>query len=413
VIKNSIIYLSSSILNRAIPFLLLPIMTKYLTTEEYGTLSIYLVLLSFYGALIGMNIHMNISRNFFKVSKQEISINIGNIFLILGGSFSIYLLLTLVIVTYTGSLFSITQYWLLAIPIVSVMMMINNINLTILRNEGRAYIFGLFEVSNTVINLSVTILFLIFLEYGWHSQVVGMLIAYTIFFIVGIIYMHKRGYITFIVDKIKIKSILNISMPLIPHVIGGAIIVLSDRLFIEHMIGLDEVGIYSVGYTFGMILMLFTDAFIKAWSPWFYKSMENPKDTTKKTIVRYTYFYIAYIFMLAIIITIVSNYILPYVVDEKFYSAGQYILWISLGYAMFGVYQILFPYLVHTGKTLFLAYSTSTAAITNLILNYVLINYFGTIGAAYATAIAYFMMFLLLAIYAQKIYPMPWAFNER
>ncbi len=42
----------------------------------------------------------------------------------------------------------------------------------------------------------------------------------------------------------------------------------------------------------------------------------------------------------------------------------------SAGYAVHGVYKIFFPYLVHIGKTSFLAFSTVTAALVNLVLNY-------------------------------------------
>jgi len=39
-IKNSIIYLGGTLLNKAIPFLLLPILTSYLATDEFGVMSI-------------------------------------------------------------------------------------------------------------------------------------------------------------------------------------------------------------------------------------------------------------------------------------------------------------------------------------------------------------------------------------
>ena len=409
IIKNSIIYLGSSILNRSIPFLLLPIMTQYLSTDEYGLLSIYMILISFYSAFIGMNIHMNVSKNFFKVSKQELSLYIGNIVMILMLSFIFHFLLTLLVLYYVDHFLSIPAMWLIYLPIISMMMMINNINTTILRNEGRAYVFGIFEITNTALNLSITIVFLVFMKYGWYAQIIGILSAYSIFFLISLFYMYKREYLQFVIDTKKIKSILNISVPLIPHVVGGVIIVMSDRLFIEHMIGLEEVGIYSVGYTFGMILMLFTDAFIKSWSPWFYKTLVNPTFLHKLKIRNYTVIYIIAIFILAIVVAYISKLLLPYIVDEKFHEASKYILWVTLGYAMFGVYQIFFPYLVHMSKTSFLALSTSLAAILNLILNYVLIQAFGAIGAAYATFLAYTFMFIAIALYAQKIYPMPWA----
>jgi len=384
-------------------------MTSYLSPEEYGTLSIYLIFVSFYSAFIGMAMQTNISKNFFKVSKEDLSLIIGNILVILSVTFAISLFFTYVMTLFFDKIFSIPTSWLLVIPFISVMMMVNEINTTILRNEQRAYMFGIFEVSNTFIKMSFTIIFLAVFSLSWYAQVLGTLVGSIVFFVVGISYMRQRDYISMHPDKEKIKSILRISLPLISHVIGGVVIAMSDRLFIEQMVGIESVGIYSVGYMFGMIVMLFTDAFIKAWSPWFYKSIVDPTAEKKIKIVKYTYMYIVSIFILAIIISLLGEWILPYVVDEKFYQAKEYIIWIALGYGVHGVYKIFFPYLVHINKTAFLAFSTVLAAVLNLVLNYFLIQYYGTIGAAYATIISFLLSAVLVFLYQKHHLDMPWS----
>jgi O-antigen/teichoic acid export membrane protein len=411
-IKNSIIYLGSSILNKAVPFLLLPIMTTYLSPADYGILSIYMIFISFTTAFIGMNMHMNISKNFFKVSKDAMALYIGNILYLLIISFLIYTIISFGVNYYFDELFSISTKWILLLPIISLLFMINEINTTVLRNEQRAYMFGIFEVSNTALKMSITIIFLVLLHYGWQSQVFGIIFSGVIFAFIGIYYLYNRNYIKFKLDTDKIKSILHISVPLIPHLLGGIIIAMSDRLFIENMVSIEAVGIYTVGYMFGMIVMLFTDAFIKAWSPWFYKNLSQPTNEKKKKIVYYTYIYIISIFLLAISISFVAKIILPYFVGDKFVDAQQYILWISLGYAIQGIYKIFFPYLVHISKTGFLAFSTFIAALLNLAFNYVFIKYFGTIGAAYATMLAFGVSATLVFLYQNKHYPMPWFLRE-
>ena len=83
VLQNSIIYLGSSIFSKAIPFMLLPILTKYLSPEEYGVLSIFQLMISFFTAFVGINMSMNVSKNFFKYTKLQTSLMIGNIIIIL------------------------------------------------------------------------------------------------------------------------------------------------------------------------------------------------------------------------------------------------------------------------------------------------------------------------------------------
>lgn len=407
-VKNSTIYLGSSVINKAIPFLLLPIITSYLTPEEYGLLSIFMIVITLYAAFVNMNMFTVISKEFHKVSRKELSIYIGNILILLLILAIVYFLLTSVIVYNTANFFSIPTVFLLLIPALVVMATLNTMNTVILRNENRAWMYGIFEISNGALVMASTILFLVVLEFGWYSQVLGFLVSGVVFSIVGFVYMSKRGYISFVFDKEKIKSILNISIPLIPHALGGVIIAASDRLFIEQMVSLEAVGLYAVGYSFGMIVMLFTDAFIKAWSPWFYKNLANPTDSKKVKIVKYTYVFIIGLFVLAGLISVVAEFMLPYFVDEKFYGASEFIFWVALGYAVRGVYQIFFPYLVHISRTSFLATSTVVAALVNLGLNYILIDMYGAIGAAYATVGAFAVSALLVFWYQQKNYYMPW-----
>lgn len=409
-IKTSTIYLGSSILNKSIPFLLLPILTKFLSPEEYGILSIFQLMITFYSAFIGMSIHTNISKNFHNYSKQKLAVLMGNILLILCCSTIIFLIPTYIISLSHDQIYSIPSNWLPIIPIISFMLMLNIINLTVLRNEEKALTFGSYEIVNTLINAGVTIVLLIAYNYGWQSRAIGIIVAYFIFFITSIIYLKKNDYLSLKIDYSEIKQILKISLPLIPHVIGGIIISLSDRLFIEHMVGLKMVGIYSTGYMFGMFVRIFTDAFINAWSPWFYKMLSSPTEEKKKKIVRYTYLYIVAIFIIAFFISLFSKWIIPLFIDDRYAGANQFVFWIAIGYAIHGIYKIFFPYLVHINKTSFLGFSTFLTAILNLLLNYILIKYHGAIGAAYATAISFTLSTILVFWFQLKNYNMPWGF---
>ena len=413
VLKSSVIYLGSSILNKAIPFLLLPILTKYLSPAEYGVLSIFQLMISFFTAFVGMNMSMNISKNFFKYNKQETSLMIGNILMILSLTTLIYFFITLGLSFYYQEIFSVPSNWVILIPLLSFMFMVNTINLTILRNQDKAYLFGVFEIINTAINMGVTILLLIMYHYGWYSRVGGIIIAYGIFFIISLFYMKKNGFIILRYDREESRKILKLSIPLIPHVLGGIIISLSDRFFIERMVNLEMVGIYSVGYMFGMVVLLFTSAFLKAWAPWFYKMLSDVDDKKKRNIVRYSYLYILATFVIAFGVSIFAKFIIPYVVDVRYAGAEIYVFWIAIGYAVHGVYKIFFPYLVHISKTSFLAVSTVIAAVLNLIFNYFLIKEYGAIGAAYATVFSFIASASLVFWYQNKHFKMPWLLNEK
>lgn len=360
-----------------------------------------------------MAIHTNVSKNFYTYSKDKLSILIGNILIILCISTLLFFIPTYILSFYNDNFFSVPSRWVNVIPFVSLMFMMNTINLTILRNEEKSALFGVFEVSNTILNMGFSILLLVAFKFGWESRAYGIIAAYFIFFLVALIYMKNNGYITLKIDRQEIKNILGISLPLIPHAVGAIIISLSDRFFIEKMIGIEMVGIYSVGYMFGMIIFVFSDAFIKAWSPWFYNKLSKPTEKDKKKIVNFTYLYVLALFVMAFILSFISKVLIDMFVDEKFLGAEQFVIWISMGYAIHGVYKILFPYLVVVNKTAFLGFSTMLTALINLMLNYIFIDYYGALGATYATALSYGISTTLVFWYQNKTYAMPWLYFIR
>ena len=82
-LKNSFIYILGDVLNKAVPFFMLPILTRYLTPEDYGIIATFTVLVSFLMVFTGLSIHGSISVNFFKMEKEELKIFIGNCLIIL------------------------------------------------------------------------------------------------------------------------------------------------------------------------------------------------------------------------------------------------------------------------------------------------------------------------------------------
>lgn len=394
--------------NKAIPFLLLPVLTRYLSTSEFGVLALFQLMITMSTAFIGMNMHVNVSKNFFSDSKREMALLIGNILIILCVTTLTVTLIIGFLSIFYKNLFSLPVGWFQVIPLLSFMFMVNTVNLTLLRNQEKAYAFGFLEILNTLVIMAVTLLLLMLYQRGWESQATGIVCGYSLMFFIGMFHLYRAGYLRVKYSAEASRRILKISIPLIPHVLGAVVIAVSDRLYIERMVSIEMVGIYSVGYMFGMVVSLFTDAFIKAWSPWFYKKLNDDAAGNKHLIVKYTYIYVLAIFVIAIAVSVASAVVLPAFVDEKFHSAEKFIIWVALGYFVHGIYKILFPYLVYINKTKFLAISTVVAALTNLVMNFYLIRMFGAIGAAYATILSYMVSVVLVYLYVMKYFPMPW-----
>jgi O-antigen/teichoic acid export membrane protein len=411
-LSQSGIYLGASLLSKAAPFLLLPVMTKYLTPAEFGAVSLFVLINSCVGAFVGMNIHANVSRNFFVLSKSQLSGLVGNTLVV---TFLASVVVTLFIswsAFFWDYILSLPVAVFLLMPVLSFMMMVNTINLTILRSEGRAYVYGFFEVLCTFGIVSITVLFLVFFDAGWYSQVVGLLVTYSFFFVIAVFYMFRHGYLRLNVVGVELIALLKLSLPMIPYVLAGIVMNVSDRVFIERMVGLDAVGHYAIGYNFGMIVLIFTDAFNKAWSPWFFKVMVSPALQQKRRVVWYTYLYILFALLLVALVAVFSEFVIPVMVAENFYEATVYVFWIALAFAVQGVYKMLFPYFILLDRTYALSGILVSAALLKLILNYFMIGLCGAIGAAYASALAWLGAVMMAFMYKKRFYSMPWGLRS-
>ncbi|GAG28587.1 unnamed protein product, partial [marine sediment metagenome] len=197
-------------------------------------------------------------------------------------------------------------------------------------------------------------------------------------------------------------------VPLIPHALGGWIVTSIDRIFINSMVGVAATGLYSVGYSVGMIIGLLAHSFNLAWSPFLYEKLKENNYSTKMKIVKFTYLYDIGIVFLALALSFIAPYFLKFFVSRNFYFAYKYVLWIALGYAFQGMYFMVVNYIFYVKKTYILAWVTFTSAGVNIVLNYFFIKANGAIGAAQATTITFFVQFIMVWVLSAKVYKMPW-----
>jgi O-antigen/teichoic acid export membrane protein len=407
-LKGFSLYLGTSLINRAIPFFLLPVLTSFLTTKEYGILATFQVAISFSDSLIGLRMKSNITRKFFKESQEVVGVLIFNLILIVVFTASIALLIVSLLIIANVRVMDIPDRWVAVLPILTIMNVINSYNLSVLRNQTKAFEYGSFEISRTALDLGVSLLFVLVFFYGWEGRAMGILIASGILALVSIIKLWRNGYLIPKVDTQKIKEALNVSFPLVFHGLAASTISLSDRVFINEMVGTSALGVYAVGYQFGLIISIITTAFNLTWNPWLFEKLEKCTFKGKKSIVKATYLAGLGFLVITLIVTLLSHVLLPFMTAEEYHNGVIYVGWIAMAYFFMGLYSLIQPYGIYVGRTSYLGVITLFAALVNLLANYYLIKLNGALGAAQATLISYVLMFIAVWWYSNKLHPMPW-----
>jgi O-antigen/teichoic acid export membrane protein len=406
--KSAGIYTMTSVINSAIPFFLLPILTRYLSPADYGIVSMFGVLVSFVTPFTGLNVHGAIARMYYEKDTVDIKVYITNSIYILMSSTLLVSIIFFVFSSAIASVSSVPIQVLWMVIVVSFAQFITRIVLTLWQVQVKPVQYGVYQISQTVLNMVLSIFLVVFVGLTWKGRIFAQLIAQIVFVGVGFIILFKNNWLKFNINKTYIKHALGFGVPLIPHALGGVIMTMTDRVFITNMVGIETTGIYTVGYQIGMIINLLATSFNQAYVPWLYSKLKENIIATKKRIVKFTYLYFLIIFLMAVVLSLIAPSFLSFFVGREYGNSSIYVTWIALGYAFNGMYFMIGSYIFYAEKTSYLAWVTFTAAILNIGLNYVLISKYGAIGAAMATTLIYFIKFILTWILSSKAYKMPW-----
>jgi O-antigen/teichoic acid export membrane protein len=409
-LKNIGIYTLSNVLNAAIPFILLPVLTQHLSTTDYGIISNYNALINVLIPFIGLNLMAALQVVYVK-NKNEIGSYISSglfLNLLLTSFFTILLFL------FKARLEKITGIPSSFIVLTAVYATYNNIVEVILslwRMEDKAIHYGIFRIGRTILELSIALILILIYNFKFEGSILAISYAYGFGALLALIILIKRKIVTFQIKKAHIQHLFAYGAPLIPHVLGSVIIMYSDKLMLSAMIGVSTNGIYSVGFMVGQVIGMLQNSFNQAWVPWVYKTLKSENEHGKKQLVKYTYIHFIGIMLLVFLLWLTTP-IIYHFIGKSFSSGMVLVLWISLGFAFNGMYKMVSVYFFYLEKTKQLAYVTILVALLNILLNYFWIPVFGFEGAAFATMTSMLVQFLVTWLWGTKFIKLPWLLKD-
>jgi O-antigen/teichoic acid export membrane protein len=404
-------YTAANFLNAIVPVLLLPVLTAYLSKEDYGLVSLFQVMTMTMLPFIGLNSQSALEREYFN-ARHDFSLYATQCILLVLASGATALVLTVIFSTTLSKLTDFPYSFLWSVPVYCLCNNLCEILLSIWRVKDHPSYYGAFRVCRTLIEISISVFLVTVINAGWKGRVEAMVVTVILFSFLAIFFISKTQKLSFKWVGGYVKDIVKFGAPLIPHTLGGVIMIYSDRVFITKMTGLANTGSYTVGYQVAMAIYLLQTSFNQAWVPWLYSKLEIPSVDMKQKIVRITYLYFVIITICALLLTLASPIIFKIFVNKSYHDSIQFVFWIALGFAFDGMYKMVVNYIFFLRKTYIISIATFGTAALNVVLNYFFIQAYGPIGAAKATTLSMLVEFVVIWVVSHKLYPMPW-FNTR
>jgi len=384
-----------------VPFLMLPILTRYITPKEYGNLSLIETSVLFIFPFVSLNIHGAINVEYFKLKYNEFKKYVVNALFLSFVSFIIFFFVFFIFSKNISDLIHLAPKWIQLLAFFAFLRVFSSVMLVIFQASGQVKNYALFSLSQTILDFALSYYLIVFLKEGFIGRIVGVYGALLIYTIISIFIFYKMGYFKKTFTLKYTKDILNFGVPLILHSVSGVVLAMSDRYFISYFYDNSKVGLYTAAYQVSAILLLISMSANQAWSPMFMNLMKEKNFGMVNKIIKILF--ILFI-VSAVVVYFVKGIIYHYFIGEKFQISLEYFSPLLIGFLFQSLYFLYTNYLFYYKKTKVLAMITFLGAILNLILNYILIKKLGVIGVAYSTAITYLLFFITVVIVSKKIY---------
>lgn len=393
-ISNIIVALSSIIL--------LPLLTKNLTTQDYGLWVQLLVTIELLPNIILLGLPYTMVR-FLAAEKNRLNIQetfYSITFLITLLSIVISVILFLSSKTIAQLLFDGNIEIATILPILVFVSCLTLILLNFFRTFQMMKIYSLFSIIQAYMSL-VLIYILVSWNYGLEGAIIGLLITKVFIVILMVVIILLR--IGFKIPRFKnMREYLSFGLPTVPGNLSYWVVTSSDRYVIGFLMGIIFVAYYSPSYVLGNILMMLISPFALLLPAALSKSYDNNNIAEVKIILRYS---LKYFLVLGIPsafgLSILSKNILLILTTSDIALNGYFVTpFVALGILFYGIYAIISHILVLVKKTKITGTIWIACAILNLGLNIILIPYLGIIGAALTTLIAYVVAASLTTYYS-------------
>jgi O-antigen/teichoic acid export membrane protein len=409
--KHTLIYGVGDMLAKGIGFLLIPLYTHYLSTEQYGTLELLDLTTYVVGLLLAMGIAQSVVRYYYEYEDEKrrgqvISVAMITIWVI---TLSVLAFLILLSRNISDLVFDSQDYYRFfnIIFVTMVINLSNEIPMTVLRIEQKSVFFVSVSMSRLAVTLTLNIVFIV------HFGIMGILVA-------GLISSSLAGlFLTgYILRRIKLsysfeimKAMLGYSAPLIGSWLGMFVLHFGDRFLLQRLDSLDSVGIYALAYKFGMMgNTLILTPFLMTWAP---KRFEIVRQDDAKDVFAhiFTYFFLVQLFV-SLGIAVLIRDVIGIVAEEAYRSAYQYVPVILVAYIFYGAYSYVQFGVLLEKKTKYLGISAMIIAVVNIVLNYLLIPRLQIWGVTLVTFCSFGLLVGAIYPFAQRFYHIPYQWGR-
>ncbi|MBT2549618.1 lipopolysaccharide biosynthesis protein [Arthrobacter sp. ISL-65] len=393
--RRTFVYLLFGFLQRGLSFLLLPFVTRVLSPDEYGAVSVVVAGGALFGIVLGSSLESAVFRSVARVSRSSAAIlkmTALYLYAILPIAAGV---IALVLYLLDASLLSVdTRIWAIEILACGLMPAVSFYVLPTLRasNDLRRFI-GVSSVSIGALFIG-KVVFVISLGQGLLGWVVSDLLAAVFSYLVAFFLVRPAPAS---VSRKKLRRLVVFALPLVPHRVAFWALSSLSRPAMTVVLPLSLIGIYSLAFNFAsiaaMVLVELNRAFLAEYSR---ESFPAPSEVSR----RVARIQILLAFLAPASVGAGVAIAAPILMGEEFLTSLPLIALLLAAQIAYGIYLIPVNYMVQSAGRSGWSWISSTLGATLILFCTIM---FGDTAGVFGVALITMLGYLVMAVSAFAI----------
>lgn len=403
-LENLLVYGLGGIISKAIPLIMVPIVTRIMPNADYfGLNDLSHTVVSFATALAGMGMYDAVFRMFFEKDDEEFKKGIcSTALLFVFGSSAVVALALLLGKDFVAQLFFKDPQYAYLVYISAISAFIGGVNTIFVvpsRAQNQKKIFLAGNALGPILSYGIAIPLLLKGYYVIALPAAGLASAMTMAAMFWVI--NRKWFSIKRFDWDSLKQMLRIAVPLLPNFVIYWLFNSADRVMIANFLSVGATGIYSVGAKLGHVSQLIYTAFAGGWQYFAFSTM-NEKDQVKSNSMVFEYLG-AISFVCTAFVFALAEPIYTLLFEEEYVSGFIISPYLFLAPLLQMLFQVAANQFLVVKKTWPNMLILGIGAAANIVLNALLIPVLGIEGAAIATLLGYGISDVICVIVLRKM----------
>ena len=388
---NTIIFAIGTFSSKILSFLLMPFVTSKLVTSDYSTADLIQQTANVLIPIVFLQINSAALR--FALDKQADKSDVFTV----GVRTTLKGFLVFLIFYYPVTLININdmplgQY----APLIYLFVLVSGMRQLcqqFVRGCGQVRVFAIDGIVATGTTLLFNLLFLGPLNMGVNGYVLAIIASdlFSVLFLFVATRLWNNLHFHKVDRKIK-HDMLKYSVPLMPTIILWWIINVSDRYMVTGFVGSAENGLYTAASKIPNFVIMFSSIFIDAWQ--LSAVDEYDSDDKAEFFTKIFRIYSGGIFAVSSALILACQLITKILVADSYYESWRYVPVLIIATTLSCLVNFLASVYMAEKKSVMAMVTALSGALTNIVLNLVLIPLIGALGAAIATIAAFAVVFV-------------------